>query len=269
MPAIEEMSAGGKKLGVLIPALRHGQPYIARDIEAHRYNDWIARFGIAGVGVREGLTLTPGSHLIDCALETGSLDVLLPAASKLAAAGCDAIAWACTCASFVGGLAWAERQVDELARVSGLPATSTSLSMLAATQALGAETVDVLSPYPARLTHTFLGLLNDAGVDVAAMTVLDCPEPEDSHALDLRREVNLFDGGLSPRTHPLLIPDTAIDAIALIPVLEADLGRPVVSGNHATLWHSLKLLDIDCAFAEGGALLAGQGCPETDRAAAD
>jgi maleate isomerase len=263
------MSAGGKKLGVLIPALRHGQPYIARDIEAHRYNDWIARFGIAGVGVREGLTLTPGSHLIDCALETGSLDVLLPAASKLAAAGCDAIAWACTCASFVGGLAWAERQVDELARVSGLPATSTSLSMLAATQALGAETVDVLSPYPARLTHTFLGLLNDAGIDVAAMTVLDCPEPEDSHALDLRREVNLFDGGLSPRTHPLLIPDTAIDAIALIPVLEADLGRPVVSGNHATLWHSLKLLDIDCAFAEGGALLAGQGCPETDRAAAD
>ncbi len=265
---MEELSAGGRTLGVLIPVLRHGQPYIARDTEVHRYDDWIARLGIEGVGVREGLTLTPGSHRIDCALETGSLDVLLPAASELAAAGCSAIAWACTCASFVGGLAWAERQVDELARASGLPATSTSLSMLAATRELGAGTVDVLSPYPARLTHTFLAFLNDAGIDVAAMTVLDCPEPEDSNALDLRREVNLFDAGLSPRTHPLLIPDTAIDAIALIPALEADLGRPVVSGNHATLWHSLRLLDVRYDFAGGGTLLAGQGRSKTDRAAA-
>ena len=251
-------SAGDKVLGSIIPALRKGQPVEFQCRESREYAAWLVRFGVQGVSLREELTVSPGSHLIDSALETGSLDILVSAARKLADAGADLLAWPCTCASFVGGLAWSRDQMAALTRATGLPATSTSLSMLAAVEEFGAGVVDVLSAYPPRLTFTFLSFLNDAGIDVAAMTSMDCLEPEDSNVLDLRREVNRFNDSLSPRTHPLLIPDTAIDAIALTATLEKDIGRPVIAGNPATLWRCLGLLGVDLRYAEGGLLLSGE-----------
>ena len=257
-----------KTLGVLIPSLRKGKPVEIQCRESREYAAWVERFGLDAVAVIEEPTLTPGSHTIEAALETGSTDVLVPGAEHVAAAGADIVVWACTCASFVGGLAWARDQVAALTAATGLPATSTSLSMLAATEALGAGTVDVLSAYPAPLSLRLLNFLADAGIEVAAMVSLDCPEPEDSNRLDLRQEVRRFNAGLSQRSHPLLIPDTAIDAIALTPHMEADIGRPVIAGNPATLWNSLRLLGIELRYAPGGHLLSGATGPAMPLAAA-
>ena len=148
---------------------------------------------------------------------------------------------------------------------SGLPVTSTSLAMLEAVRALGADTVDVVSPYPAPTTHRFLSFLDDAGIGVAAMVSLDCTNELVSHDLDIRREVAEFDQALSSRTHPLLIPDTAVSVIGLIAKLEADIGRPVVAGNQATLWHGLKLLGHECRVPGAGVLMNG---PEAAKARA-
>ena len=97
------------------------------------------------------------------------------------------------------------------------------------------------------------------------MVSLDCTNELVSHDLDIRREVAEFDQALSSRTHPLLIPDTAVSVIGLIAKLEADIGRPVVAGNQATLWHGLKLLGHECRVPGAGVLMNG---PEAAKARA-
>ncbi len=150
-------------------------------------------------------------------------------------------------------------RIDTMAKAAGRPATSTSLAMLEAVTVLGAGTVDVLSAYPAPTTHRFLRFLDDAGIAVAAMVSLDCADELESHNLDIHQQAVRFNRALGSRTHPLLIPDTAIDTIGLIDRLELALGRPVVTGNQATLWHSLRLLGHECRAPESGVLLGGDG----------
>ena len=244
----------GKLLGVIIPGARPDSSFEGRDYEVYRYDDWMLNHEVQGARSVFEITVSEGSHVPDTAFATGGADLLREAGTKLADAGCNALTWACTCASFVGGFKWAQDQAARLAEATGLPATSTSLALLAAIRSLGADTVDVLSPYPKELTVALEGFLNEAGVEVAAIAALDCPGPVDSHELDLPSEVARFHSRLPSRTHPLVIPDTAIDTIALAPTLEADIGRPVIGATPAMLWQGLKLLGIRFREDNGGIL---------------
>jgi maleate cis-trans isomerase len=252
-----EESSSRERLGLIIPGIRSAGEEAIGDPETRHYEHWMRRFGFPHIRTVDAYTEANGRHDVESVFDTGREDKLVAAARELAGAGCAAVAWPCTCGSFIGGLAWSRSQADAMARVTALPVTSTSLAMLEAVTALGADTVDVVSAYPAPTTHRFLRFLDDAGIGVAAMVSLDCEDELLSHALNIRREVAQFTRSLSPRTHPLLIPDTAINAIALIADLEEDIGRPVVAGNQATLWHSLKLLGHDCRVAGAGVLLGG------------
>ena len=40
-----------------------------------------------------------------------------------------------------------------------------------------------------------------------------------------------------------MIPDTAINTLAILPRLMARAGRPVITANQASLWHALACLD--------------------------
>ena len=252
-----EQSPHEQLLGLIIPEVRPASFNRVEDPETRHYDGWMRQFGIHAVRTVEAYTEANGRHDVESVFDTGREDKLAAAARELAGAGCAALAWPCTCGSFIGGLAWARAQAEAMRQASALPATSTSLAMLEAVITLGADTVDVLSAYPAPTSHRFLRFLDDAGIGVAAMVSLDCADELVSSQLDIRREVARFDRALSSRTHPLLIPDTAITAIALIAAMEGDIGRPVIAGNQATLWHSLKLLGHDCRATGAGVLLAG------------
>ena len=244
----------GRILGAIIPGGRPDGSYESQDYEVYRYDDWLQSHEVEGARSVFEVTVSAGSHVLDTAFATGRADLLREAGRTLADAGCSALAWACTCASFVGGFQWAQDQAARLTEATGLPATSTSLALLAAIHHLGADTVDVLSPYPKELTAALKQFLNQAGVEVAAISALDCPGPVDSHELDLRSKVACFHSRLPSRNHPLVIPDTAIDTIALTPTLEADIGRAVVGATLATLWQGLRLLGIGFRQENGGVL---------------
>lgn len=232
-------------LGVILPA-------DGTDSEWRRIDAWLARrtAGAAGAVVED--SVSDGRHAVDSLLETGAEATLAGPARRLAEAGCGALVWACTSGSFVGGLEWARRQMAQLADASGLPATSTSLALLAACARLGAATVDLLSPYPPAVTERLLAFLADGGVAVAQASSLGCADGRASHALDLKAAA----GGMSSGTsRPLLIPDTAIDSLDLVEPLEAGLARPVVTANQASLWHGLTLLGHTAPIAGAGRLL--------------
>ena len=246
-----------QRLGLIIPEVIGEGVGKVEDPETRHYEKWMRRFGFPAVRTVEAFSRADGRHNIESVFDTGREDKLVAAARELGAAGCDLVAWPCTCASFVGGLEWSRAQAAAIARAAGRPATSTSLAMLEAVRVLGADTVDVVSAYPPPTTHRFLRFLDDAGVGVAAMVSLDCDDELQSFELDIHREVERFHRSLSPRSHPLLIPDTAISTLPVIGAVEASIGRPVISGNQATLWHSLLLLGHDCRVEDCGVLLGG------------
>ena len=140
-----------------------------------------------------------------------------------------------------------------LTKATGLPATSTSLSIITAIKEFGADTVDLISPYPPRLTSKLLAFLQESNIYVAALVTLSCLEPEESDSLELRREVKKFDKNLAKRSHPLVIPDTAISAIGLIPQLEKDIKRPIIAAN-------LPLLQVFAAHQFFGHSCRYSGC---------
>jgi len=246
-----------QRLGLIIPKVVGEGVGRVEDPETRHYEHWMRYFGFPGVRTVEAFSEADGRHNLESVFDTGREDKLVAAARELGEAGCDLIAWPCTCASFIGGLEWSRAQAAAIARAAGRPATSTSLAMLEAVRVLGAETVDVVSAYPAPTTHRFLRFLDDAGVGVAAMVSLDCDDELASSELDIHGEVVRFHRALSARSHPLLIPDTAISSLPVIGEIEASIGRPVVAGNPATLWHSLLLLGHDCRVEDCGVLLGG------------
>ena len=242
-----------QRLGIIIPEVTEGYHRV-EERELRRYDQWMAKYGFAAISTVEAYTSTDGWHEMESIYDTGSYDRLSTAAGELSRAGCDVVAWPCTCASFIGGLDWSRAQAEAMEAAAGRPVTSTSLAMLKAIRTLDADVVDVLGAYPAPVNLRFLRFLDDAGISVAAMVSLDCADELVSHLLDIHAEAVRFNGGLPPRSHLLLIPDTAIDTIALVPELEKELNRPVVAGNHATLWHSLRLLGHECHVPGAGTL---------------
>ena len=250
-------AANAQRLGLVIPKVTGGFSRV-EDPETLHYDRWMKQFGYPAISTVEAYTEANGRHDVESVFDTGREDKLVAAAIELAEADCEVIAWPCTCGSFIGGLEWSRAQADAMTRAAGRPATSTSLAMLEAVTVLGADTVDVLSAYPAPTTHRFLRFLDDAGIAVAAMVSLDCGDELQSNNLDIHEEAVRFSGALAKRGHPLLIPDTAIDSIAVIDALEKDLGRAVIAGNQATLWHSLRLLGHDCRAPGVGVLFSGE-----------
>ena len=236
-------SPNRKILGAITPSLFRGKMRgVSKRGETRQYGSWLVDHGITEVEVMYEASESDGSHALESVWATGSLDVLIPPARTLADSGCSALVWPCTCASFIGGLKWSVEQTQGLTSATGLPATSTSLAIVAALGKLHANTVDILSPYPTSLTEKLVNFLGDADVKVADVASLGAADDSISQKMDLLQEAKKFSGRLFPRAHPLLIPDTAVFSLSVVPLLEEALGRPVVAANHATLWQSLILL---------------------------
>lgn len=238
------MSAA-RRLGVILPD--DGPD----DYEWYALDAWLARRGADDVELRVAGSPADSLHVESSLYETGDPARLAPIAKQLAAEGCAAIVWACTSGSFIGGLDWARGQVAALARDTRLPVTSTSIAIPAALAALGAETVDLLSPYPPQVTRRLLVFLAEAGVGVAEVRSLDCLRATDSHGIDLEAEVDAFGPGSG---HPLLVPDTAVNSLARIDALEDLAARPVLTANQVSLWHGLALLGPAPVLPEAGTL---------------
>ena len=240
-------NGSGRLLGVLFP---DDGP---EDYEWLHIDDWLAARGLGGVSVRLDRPIADIDHTHEALFRTAGMDRLGPSARALAEAECEALMWACTSASFIGGLQWAHNQSKTLAEMTGLPASSTTLAVIAALCSLGAEEVDVLGAYPEPVTTAFVDCLGEAGIAVVAVESLGTPHGAASFRLDIRAETRRFRERHPDRAWSLLVPDTAIDTLDLLGDLEEIAGVRVITANQATLWQGLAMLDIP-------ATVPGLGC---------
>ena len=194
------------------------------------------------------------AHRVDALLEMGSDERLAAGVEELRLSGAEAVVWACTSGSFVYGWKGAHDQVRTLARSAGMPASSTSFAFAHAVQEIGARRVAVGATYPDDVAALFASFLSDAGAEVVGVqgsgvvTAAEVATWGEDEVLALAREAD------RPDADAVLLPDTALHTASHLPLLEATLGKPVLTANQVTVWEALRLTDRRVNAPELGAL---------------
>ncbi|MEU4435018.1 maleate cis-trans isomerase [Nocardia rhamnosiphila] len=203
-------------------------------------------------------------HAIPELLDLGSPDKLRHGAEQLAAQQPGAVVWACTSGSFVFGPDGAREQVRGLAEAAGVPASSTSFAFVSAARALGVDRVAVAASYPDEVARLFADFLADAGITVVAFRSAGIETAAEVGTLTTEQVLELAVANDHPDAQALLIPDTAMHTLEVLPRLEEALGKPVLTANQVTIWEGLRLIgatpilsSLGALFAEGSAHVGG------------
>jgi maleate isomerase/arylmalonate decarboxylase len=174
----------------------------------------------------------------------------------LAAAEVDVIAYGCTAGSMV-------TPVDSLAslinRKTNRSALTTAQAIVRSLHALKARNISVATPYYDAMNHHEQQFLEENGfrvINIDGMgygeTGIDdfrniCRIPTEQTAA-LAHRVN------TPQADAVLLTCTDLATLSIIPTLEAQLQKPVISSNTATLWYALRLAGINDTLPSAGTL---------------
>ncbi len=166
------------------------------------------------------------------------------AANLLSTAEVDVIVYGCTTGSLVGGVEWEERLVQRIERETGIPTVTTIRAVVDSLKALEVGRVAVATPYTDDLNHLEREFLQSEGIEVATIRGLGIVRNVDIGRTDgavVKRLVNEVEGGADA----VFISCTNLPTIDLIEPLEAELGRPVVTSNQASMWAALRSCGLD------------------------
>ena len=178
------------------------------------------------------------------------------AASRLLAdAEVDLIVFHCTAATtYYPGAD--DEIVERVRKATGIAAITTSKSVLAALDALGAGRIALLTPYPPHINTREVAFLarhgvevtREAGLGIRSGIAMFDPTPEDwyRYAVDNR----------DADADAYFLSCAAVRATDVVARLEDELGRPVITSNTATAWYGLRSAGIDDRIEGFGTLLA-------------
>ncbi|MFF8864564.1 MULTISPECIES: maleate cis-trans isomerase family protein [unclassified Streptomyces] len=183
------------------------------------------------------------AHRVDALREMGSAERLAAGMEGLRLAGVETVVWACTSGSFVHGWDGAQDQVRTLARLAGMPASSTSFAFVHAARELGVRRVAVGATYPEDVAALFGDFLGAGGLEVTGMrssgivTAAEVGTWGEEDVLTLARAADVADA------EAVLLPDTALHTAAHLSLLEKALSKPVLTANQVSVWEGLRLAD--------------------------
>jgi maleate isomerase len=189
------------------------------------------------------LTRTPHS-LLEVTVEMATLisghDDVAHCVQELAATESAVYAYACTSGSFVRGPV-GERELVQAMRTAGAPAAVTTTGALVeALSRLGATRVCVATPYEKELTVRLGEYLQESGVQMVGSAHLGLIRgigkvPYETTSTLIRRADH-------PEAEAIVVSCTNLPTYDLIAPLEAELGKPVVTANQATMWAALGVI---------------------------
>ncbi|MEV6289946.1 decarboxylase [Streptomyces sp. NPDC050743] len=183
------------------------------------------------------------AHRVAALREMGSAERLGAGMETLRLSGAETVVWACTSGGFVHGWEGAQDQVRTLARLAGMPASSTSFAFVHAARELGVRRVAVGATYPEDIAALFADFLRAGGLEVTGMrssgivTAAEVGTWGEEDVLTLARAADV------PDADAVLLPDTALHTAAHLSLLEKALSKPVLTANQVTVWEGLRLAD--------------------------
>jgi maleate cis-trans isomerase len=181
------------------------------------------------------------AHRVDALLEMGAIHRLADRAEQLKEHDIDAVVWACTSASFIYGWDGARQQVEELSRVIGRPASSTSFAFAHAVQALDVHRLAVGATYPEDVADYFVRFLQASGAEVIQVSGRGIITAAEVGTLGREQVLELARSNDHPDADAVLLPDTALHTAAWLDELEEAVGKPVLTANQVSVWEGLRL----------------------------
>ncbi|HVV92712.1 MAG TPA: hypothetical protein VHD15_04760 [Hyphomicrobiales bacterium] len=166
-----------------------------------------------------------------------------------------AIAFNCTGASVAGGEGSDRRLAADMTAALGVPSTNTMLAVKQALEALGVRSLVHVCPFEGESSEIERRALEEGGFDVVSSVALGFTDarvaanlpPEEIAAVGRSRD--------SDRADAILLSCANVRALEAAPVLEAELGKPVVTSNQAMLWAVTRLAGWRGTIAGGGRLM--------------
>lgn len=168
------------------------------------------------------------------------------AAKELASAEVSCIIQAGTPAGFIGNPGWDRELGERLTKLTGIPTVTMMTACIEALRELGLKRIVVATPYVDELNVKLKATLEGAGFEVLAFKGLGVlrnidinklpPEAAYQTARDVYRQAPQADG--------IFISCGGWPTFENIPLLEHDLGVPVVSSNSAGMWMGFKLAGL-------------------------
>ncbi|WP_159718807.1 maleate cis-trans isomerase family protein [Geminicoccus flavidas] len=155
----------------------------------------------------------------------------------------DAVAFGCTSAAMVLGEERVIALMDE-AKPEARATTPITAARIAMT-ALGARRIALLTPYRADVNLGIIRYLEARGLEVPVFGSFN--EPDDGKVGQMtvgsiRQAVCAL--GREPGADAVFVSCTSIRLAAEAAAIEAELGKPVTSSNHAMAWHALRLAGV-------------------------
>jgi len=179
----------------------------------------------------------------DAALAQFDNAAMLGAASLLADAKVQAIAWNGTSSSWLGFA----RDVELCRAIEGatdIPATTSVRAINAALGRLGAGRIAIVTPYLADIQARIVANYDAAGFDVVAERHLGDPGNYSFAEHDGKRIEGLIREVAASRPEAIAIVCTNFRGTRIAAGLEQEFGIPIVDSIAATLWHSLALAGV-------------------------
>lgn len=176
------------------------------------------------------------------------------AAELLSDSKCDVIVLQCTGTSMSGGLGGEKDVIEVMETAAARPALTTASCLMTALAALDARRLVFVSETAREGHDAKRAFLQEAGYDIVADRAAGLA---DSDAYCTTPPEFWFDFVRAQRNdaaQAYFVSCANIHSIDVIPALEAELGRPVVTSNQVALWCALRTAGIDDAIPALGHL---------------
>lgn len=178
----------------------------------------------------------------------------LGAAARLILPGAqlDALCYSCNSASVVIG----DRTVEEAFQAAkpGVPVVTPPAATVQALHTIGASRISILTPYTIETSEPIGSYFEARGFDIACFTCLGFDDDREMARIPPAALRNLAIDATAPDCDALVILCTALRAALVVPEIEKEVGRPVITSNQATAWMCLRLCGNETARPELGKL---------------
>lgn len=164
------------------------------------------------------------------------------------------VAFGCTSAAMVIG----EEQVFARLREARPEANGTTpiTAAFAAFRALHAKRIAVLTPYREDVNQALRTYIEARGVEVPVLGSFDEEDDLRAARIDVASiRAAAIELGRDPRVDAVFVSCTSLRVAETAAEIEAVLGKPVTSSNHAMAWHVLRLAGIADPIDGWGRLL--------------
>lgn len=163
------------------------------------------------------------------------------ATEQLIPAKVGVVAFCCTSGSFIKGPGWDKKIIETLEKkYESISVTTTSTAVSNALQKLDVHNIAVATPYINDINLRLEQFLTKEGYDVVNMRGLEIVEDSEVNDLPEHASYTMAKDVDVPEADCIFISCTSVPTFESVARIEADLGKPVITSNQATMWDCLK-----------------------------